>query len=327
MKALVTGATGFTGAHLAKRLYASGTEVRVLVRDRRKVNTTADYRPEIIQGDIRDLEAVENAVKGVDRIFHVAAMFRTAGIADSVYWDVHVSGTEHLLKAALKHGVKRFVHCSTVGVHGHVEAPPADETYRFKPNDIYQKTKLAGELKALAFHKETGLPVAVIRPCAIYGPGDMRLYKLFKLAAAPVVPLLGDGQMIYHMVHVDDLVNGFLLAGEKEAAVGESFIIGGAERKRLNEIMEMILEIQGKTAKIIHLPAAPFQLIGDICERICIPFGIEPPIYRRRVDFFTKTRAFDISKAKNLLGYVPRIPLKEGLRQTTQWYKQKGVLQ
>jgi nucleoside-diphosphate-sugar epimerase len=328
MKALVTGATWFTGSTLAKKLCSQGIEVRVLARDGSKAqNMFAGLDIDIVQGDIADPAAVDKAVRGADKVYHVAAIYRSAGIPDQTYRDVHVKGTENVLNASAKHHVDRVVHCSTVGVHGHIANPPADEQYPFGPGDIYQATKLEGEQKAFEFLDKTGLPISVIRPCAIYGPGDMRLFKLFKLASKKRVLLLGSGKITYHMVYVDDLVDAFILAAEKEKAVGQAFIIGGEERLDLNALIDLIADINGiAPVKTIHLPAKPFQLAGSLVESICIPLRIEPPIYRRRVDFFTKNRAFDISKAKKQLGYSPGVSLRQGLSETARWYREQGVL-
>jgi nucleoside-diphosphate-sugar epimerase len=326
MKVLVTGATGFTGKALALKLNELGWEVRVIVRNPQKVNFPDVAAYEIFAGDIVDEKVVEKAVMGVDIVFHIAAVFREGGLPDQVYHDVHVSATLNLLKAAKKYGVKKFIHCSTGGVHGHIENPPANEGYRYSPEDIYQITKLKGELKAIEFYKETGLPVSVIRPTPIYGPGDMRLLKLFKMAMHPITILLGNGKIFYHLVYIDDLVNGFILASEKDEAVGESFLIGGPNIPNLNELIDTIAETIGSSKTKIHLPALPVQIAGTLCEKVCIPLGVDPPIYRRRVDFFVKSRAFDIAKAKMKLDYMPKVSFKEGIIKTADWYKQKGLL-
>jgi dihydroflavonol-4-reductase len=326
MKILVTGATGFTGHNLSKRLLADGHQVRLLVRSRARVALAADPRLEVQEGDIRDPRAVETAVAGVEKVFNIAAMFRTAGSVDADYHDIHVTGTRHLLEAALRHQVGRFVHCSTVGVHGDVKEGPANEESPFAPADIYQRTKLEGELLAREFAAKNNLALAVVRPTAIDWPGDTRLLKLFRLAVKRIIPVLGSGQIFYHMVYIDDLVAGFLLAGERKEAVGEVFIVGGEGNMTLDQLLGTIARITGASGRIIHLPALPFQLAGSICEKVCIPLGIEPPIYRRRVDFFTKSRTFDISKAKRLLGYRPAVALEEGLRRTATWYREQGLL-
>jgi dihydroflavonol-4-reductase len=327
MKALVTGATGFTGRVLARRLAQDGAQVRVIVRDASRWRPESDQPAiEVIEGDICDQQAVADAMRGIETVFHLAALYRVAGLPDQAYWDVHVTGTANLLEAARGAGVGRFVHCSTVGVHGHVEEPPADETYRVAPADEYQRTKLEGERLALRCQRETGFPVVVIRPTAIYGPGDTRLLKLFRLAAMRPRVILGSGGIYYHMVHVDDLVDGFLLAADTDAAVGEVFIVGGEEVLTLNQLLDRIAVTVGSSGRTLHLPAQPVQLLGSLCEAICRPFGLTPPLYRRRVDFFTKNRAFCIDKAKRVLGYRPKVALQEGLAGTAASYRALGLI-
>jgi nucleoside-diphosphate-sugar epimerase len=326
MKVLVTGGTGFTGHNLSKKLLEDGHEVRLLVRSKERVALEPSERLEVLEGDIRDKKAVENAVDGVSKVFNIAAMFRSAASVDQDYHDIHVKGTQYLLKAALQYGVTRFIHCSTVGVHGDVKEPPATEESPFAPADIYQRTKLEAELWAREFAEKNDIALSVIRPTAIYGPGDMRLLKLFKLAVKGITPVIGTGKIFYHMVYIDDLVQGFLLASEHEKAVGEVFIIGGEENMILDDLLTTISRITNRPEKMVHVPALPFQLAGSLCEKICIPFGIEPPLYRRRVDFFTKSRSFNIAKAKDLIGYTPQYGLHDGLSRTAEWYKEEGLL-
>jgi len=323
---LVTGATGFTGNVLAGKLVASGHRVKVFVRNKSKLTSGHAAEMEVIEGDITDRDKIRDAVAGVDRVFHIAALFRQAGVPDQVYRDVNIGATRDLLIASREAGVSRFVHCSTVGVHGHIEVPPADEEYRLSPSDIYQRTKLEGEQHALKFYRDTGFPVSVIRPGPIYGPGDLRLLKLFKLASRSITPLLGDGNIFFNMAYVKDLADLFILAGEKEEAVGEVFLGAGPENIRLNEVVDIIARLLGRSTRKIHLPVAPFQLAGTVCEKICIPLGIEPPIYRRRVDFFIKSRAFTIDKARNLLGWNPQYNYEKGLAATVDWYQEQNLL-
>lgn len=326
---LVTGASGFTGKHLVQYLCEKKKIVRVIVRDKRKIEDLKHFENlEIIEGDITNSDIINSTMKDVNKVFHVAAIYRTAGISDQVYWDTHVKATELLMHAALDEGVKRFVHTSTVGVHGDIANldSRAHEKSPYSPGDIYQRTKLEAELKVHEFYKEKGLPLTVIRPTAIYGPGDLRLLKMFKIASKFVSPVIGDGEIKYHMVYIDDLIQGFILASEVDEAVGEAFIIGGEEIFTLNELLATISEILNKSKMKIHLPIKPFQMLGTIMEKIFIPLGISPPIYRRRVDFFTKSRAFDISKAKKILNYKPKTPLNEGLLKTAEWYRKQGLL-
>ncbi len=323
---LVTGATGFTGSHLTRALVAGGERVRVIARSVERARRLLPPEIETTIGDISDPAVVTAAMQGVTLVYHLAAAYREAGIPDRRYREVHVESTRLLLDRARAQGVRRFVHCSTVGVHSHIANPPADETWPHAPGDIYQQTKSQGEKLALALAHEGGIPLTVARPTAIYGPGDLRLLKMFRLIARHRFVMLGDGTPFYHLVYVDDLVRGLRLLASHPAAVGEAFILGGPEYRSLNDLAALIAEVVGVSRPRLHLPAWPFQLAGSVCERICVPLGIEPPIYRRRVDFFTKSRAFNIAKARRMLGYEPAMGLDEGLAHTAAWYWEHGYL-
>ena len=325
-RVLVTGATGFTGSHLARHLAQDGEAVRVLARNGAKARASLPESVEIIEGDITDRSAIARAIEGVDVVYHLAAAFREAGLPDSRYREVHVDGTRMLLEAAHAQGVRRFVHVSTIGVHSHIANPPADETWPHTPGDIYQSTKSEGEQTALAFHRQHGLPLSVVRPAGIYGPGDRRLLKLFRPVARGRFIMLGDGEVFFHMVHVRDLVRGIILAAECDEAIGEVFIIAGDEYCTLNDLVSRIARIAGVRPPRWRLPVEPFFAAGALCEAICVPLRIEPIIHRRRVAFFTKSRAFRIDKARRVLGYEPQVALDDGLRETMDWYREEGLL-
>ena len=323
---LVTGGTGFTGSRLVGSLLRDHGRIRVLTRSAARAASVLPAGVEIIEGDIADRATADRATEGCEIVYNLAAAFREPGIPDRRYAEVHVDGTRHLLEASMKHGVRRIVHCSTVGVLSHIEHPPADESWDYAPGDIYQATKAEGEQLALRYAREQGTPVTVARPTPIYGPGDTRLLKLFKLISRRRFVMLGDGEAYFHMVNVDDLVRGLRLMADHPAAAGEVFILGGEEYRTLNEVAAIIAREIGVPAPRWHLPAKPFQMLGTICERICAPLGISPPIYRRRVDFFTKSRAFSIRKAMDVLGYRPKIDLVTGIRETIAWYRGNGDL-
>jgi len=327
VKALVTGASGFTGSYLVKNLLEHGYEVRAFVRPSSRVAELEELGVELATGVLEQAGDVERAVDGVDVVFHIAALYREAGVPDRRYWEVNVEGTRHVLDAALKHGVNRVVHCSTVGVHGHIERPPANEFAPFSPGDVYQVTKLEGEKLAWDYWKREQLPVTVVRPTGIYGPGDMRFAKMYRMIQKGTFVMLGRGDTLYHLTYVEDLVDGIRLAGEVEAAVGQPYILGGEKWTTLREFVNLVAETLGVRPPRWRLPVWPVYLAGFLCEKICIPLGVEPPIYRRRVEFFTKDRAFDISKAKAELGYRPKVDLAEGVRRTAQWYKEHGILE
>lgn len=323
---LVTGGTGFTGSRLVTSLMRDYGRVRVLTRSAARASRALPSGVEIIEGDIADRAVVDRASEGCEVVYNLAAAFREPGISDRRYAEVHVEGTRHLLDAAMKHGVRRIVHCSTVGVLSHIEHPPADEAWDYAPGDVYQATKAEGEKLALSYARDLGAPVTVARPTPIYGPGDTRLLKLFKLISKRRFVMLGKGDVFFHLVHVDDLVRGLRLMADHPDAVGEVFIIGGREYRTLNDVVRLIASEVGVPAPRWSLPAKPFQVLGTMCERICLPLGISPPIYRRRVDFFTKSRAFSIRKAMEVLGYEPEIDLETGIRETIAWYRGNGQL-
>jgi nucleoside-diphosphate-sugar epimerase len=207
-----------------------------------------------------------------------------------------------------------------------VATAPADETAPISPGDIYQATKAEAEALALEFHARRGLGVAVVRPGAIYGPGETRLLKLFRAIARGRYAIVGSGLTFYHPVHVDDLLQGLLLALEHPAAIGQAFIVAGERYVTQRELAELIRSATGGRVLPFRVPARPIQWAGDLVEALCVPFGIEPPLHRRRVDFWTKSRAFSIEKARRLLGYAPQVAIEDGIAATAAWYRQAGWL-
>lgn len=324
--ALVTGGTGFTGGHLARRLARDGCRVRAIARDPEKASPLAAAGVEVVAGDLKDRASLARAAAGCEVVYHIAALYRTEGVPDSEFREVNALGTANMLEAAAGAGVRRFVHCSTVGVHGHVSEIPANEDSPFHPGDIYQETKLEGEKRAREFFRARGLPGVVFRPTGIYGPGDMRFLKLFRHIASGRFRMIGSGKVYYHLTYIDDLVDGILLCGERPEALGNVYILGGERYVTLRELADTIAEALGTRVSRVRIPFAPVYAAAAVCEKICRPLGIEPPIFRRRVDFFRKDRAFDISKARRELGYAPRVDVREGIRRTADWYRAQGLL-
>ena len=326
MRVALTGASGYTGGRLLGALRARGDEVAVLVRPQSVSDRVRSLASRVVEGALGDVAAASRLVEGADAVVHVAAVYRTAGHPDSYYREVNVVGTERLLVAAARTGVRRFVHTSTVGVHGHVERPPADEGAPFAPGDIYQATKAEAERLALDFHRRRGVPVAVVRPGAIYGPGETRLLKLFRAIARGRYAIVGTGRTFYHPVFIDDLVDGFLLALDRPEAVGESFLVCGPSYVAQTDLAALVAKHTGGRVLPFRIPARPIQWAGDLVEAICVPLGLEPPLHRRRVDFWTKSRGFTIEKARRLLGYAPKVDLDEGIARTAAWYREAGWL-
>jgi dihydroflavonol-4-reductase len=326
VRVLVTGATGFTGGHLARSLAAAGRDVHALVRDAGRAGALAADGVVLHTGDIRDADAVAAAMSGVEIVYHIAATYREAGIADAEYRAINATAVRQIVEAAAHAGARRVVHCSTVGVHGDIAHPPANEDAPLRPGDIYQITKLEGERLARDTGARLGIEVTIARPTGIYGPGDRRLLKLFRGVVRGRFPTLGRGEIYYHLTYIDDLVEGFRLCGEHPNAANRTYILAGGEVTTLNELVGLIAEVAGVRAPTLHLPVWPFWLAGAVCEAICVPLGIAPPIYRRRVDFFTKSRAFDITRARTEIGYAPAVGLRDGIARTLEWYRTQGWL-
>jgi nucleoside-diphosphate-sugar epimerase len=323
--ALVTGATGFTGSALAARLVRDGYDVTAFARKSSHVHALESLGVEIRRVDITDAEDVASHMQPFDRVFHLAGSYREEHADKEVFRRVNVDATRHLLEAAGEHGVGRFVHCSTVGVQGAIEAPPANEDYRLRPGDHYQESKLEGEQLALDFFRK-GLPGSVVRPVGIYGPGDRRFLKLFKSVQSGWFVMIGNGRTLYHMTYIDDLVQGFVLVGDSPTALNEVFTIGGPEYTTIEELVRMVAGALGVEPPRWRIPFLPVYAAAWTCEMLCRPLGISPPLYRRRVEFFHLDRAFDISKARRLLGYDPKWSLSAGLTATAEAYRTAGWL-
>jgi nucleoside-diphosphate-sugar epimerase len=281
---------------------------------------------EVHIGDLVDAGAVNAAAAGFDVVYHIAATYREAGQGEAAYTRVNVEGTRHVLEAARAGGVRRVVHCSTGGVHGHIEHPPANEEAPLAPGDVYQRTKLEAEQLAASFGAAHGLEVVITRPIGIYGPGDLRFLKMFRGLARGRFPMLGSGDVFYHLTYISDLVRGFQLCGEVAAAAGRTYILAGPEYTTLSELVGLIAAELRVEPPRVKFPVWPVWLAGAACEAVCIPLGIEPPLFRRRVDFYRKSRAFDTTRARRELGYNPTVLLKAGIHQTADWYRRQGLL-
>lgn len=313
------------GLALARALAGWGYAVRALVREGRPTGPLEAAGVEIVRGDIRDPDACRRAVADRHTVFHLAGVFRHAGISDAEYREVHVDAVRLLVEASAAAGVARFVHCSTVGVHGHVDWDrPADEDAPFNPGDVYQRTKLEGEQTARETAARLGLPLTVVRPGPVYGPGDRRLFKIIGGVARRRFLLLGSGAPHLQVVYIDDLVEAFRLAAETPAAAGRIYIVTGNEAPTLRELVATIAQVARVPAPRVRLPVWPFWLAGALCEAVCVPLGIEPPIFRRRVKFFVNNRWFDTTRARAELGFAPRVPLQEGIRRTLDSYRRLG---
>ncbi len=327
MKILVTGGTGFTGKALVRRLLDLNHQVVALdYQEGLKTEELRQWGAEVVIGSVVDKEVVARCIKGVEVVHHLAAAFRELDVPNSFYREVNVEGTRNVLDAAMKEGVRRFIYCSTCGVHGNVDNPPGDENAPINAADYYQQTKYDAEPLVFEYHKK-GLTSVVLRPAAIYGPGDPeRFYMIFKRVNNGFFPMFGSGQTFYHPLYIDHLVDAFVLAQEDGKGDGEAYLIADEEYVAIEDLVQRTAKALGVEVKVPHFPIAPLMLAGHICEKVCKPFHIKPPIFPRRVDWYRQNRAFDISKAKRDLGYKPDVSLDEGLKRTADWYRAEGYL-
>jgi nucleoside-diphosphate-sugar epimerase len=323
----VTGGTGFTGSRLVEYLIDKGHNILVL--DNQKgilYDHLIKKGANIILGSVTDRETVKKALENVQGVFHLAAAFRQINASRKTYWDVNVEGTRILCEESLKKPLQKFVYCSTQGIHGDIKNPPGSEDSPIVPVDYYQFTKYEGE-KVVKEYAEKGLKSVIIRPTAIYGPGDPeRFLYLFRFAIKGKFYMFGSGKAFYHPVYIDNLCDSFYKAWESDKTHAEAYIIADEEYFTIKELVKKIGESMGIKVKFIHLPFFPLYAAACLCEFIYKPFKKSPPLFRRRVDWFRQNRAFKIDKARQELNYNPRIGIEEGLKKTAKWYKDNNYL-
>jgi nucleoside-diphosphate-sugar epimerase len=327
MRILVTGGTGFTGKALVRRLLDLGHEVVALdYKEGLKTRELREWGAEVVLGSVTDEAVVRQAIQGVEVVHHLAAAFREMNVPDSYYWDVNVQGTRNVLRAAFDQGVRKLIYCSTCGVHGNIDRPPGGEDAPIQPADYYQRTKYEAEPIVREFHQR-GLPSVILRPAAIYGPGDPeRFLMIFRRVARGTFPMFGDGRTLYHPLYIDNLVDAFVLAMADGVGDGEAYLIADDQYLEIEELVKRVGRALDVDVKIPHYPVWPVVAAGHVVEKACRPFGITPPIFPRRVDWYRQNRAFKIDKAKRDLGYQPKVGIDEGLRRTAEWYRQEGYL-
>jgi dihydroflavonol-4-reductase len=329
MKTLITGGTGFIGSRLALRCLEGGDSVLIFGQ----VNTPAEEENRqllescgatVILGSVTDRDRLFEVLQGIDVVYHLAAAQHEANVPNQRFRDVNVTGTENLLEASVAAGVARFVHGSTIGVYGTALDGCLDEQSPVHPDNIYGVTKLAAETRVLAFREE--LPVVIIRIAETYGPGDRRLLKLFKAIQKKVCFTIGSGKNLHHLIYIDDLVEGLCLAGTVKDAVGQVFVLAGKEPLTTAAMLETIARQLGTRIPAFHLPLSMFLAAAILLENTCRPLGIQPPLHRRRLDFFRKSFVFSHEWSAKLLGFTPRIAFEQGVAETARWYKVRGDL-
>jgi nucleoside-diphosphate-sugar epimerase len=327
MTILVTGATGFLGSALVTELVKRKQAVRVLARDEQKARAQFGEAVTIIRGEITDVGQVERVVDGTTIIYHLVGRLYHPNVSAELYHHTHVEGTRILLNACKgQKQLQRIVHCSTTGVHGVTGKTPATENALFAPTNPYEATKLQGELLALKAYQEDSLPVSVVRPGLVYGPGDLHLLGFFSSIKKGLFRVIDGGTALLHPIYIDDMTAAFLLCAEWPEAIGHSYNIAGEHPVTIRKLAMAIAHSLHKELPDGSIPLWLANLASDIFSVVPGMKGENAPLTRSRVQFLTHSRVYDISKAKTELGFAPRVGLEEGMKNTADWYHKHGYL-
>lgn len=325
MKICVTGASGFIGKRLCKHLLACGHETIAMVRSEPQA---ADAYPEGLSfrtGDVRDSDSLAKVFEGCDAVMHLAALFNHPELTAQDYYDVNVQGVENVLNAAKLANVGRVIHCSTVGVASEGPMPYTEKTAYAPPEwDKYETSKCAGEKLAIQYHKDHNYPVVVIRPAQVYGPGDEGKIKFYRMVKKGVI--VNAGKTLKHLIYVDDLCSAFEKAVHIDSGFGEPLIIASPEATPLKELIKIVAATINVPEPKITLPATPITLASWAIEIIFNAMNKKPPVFRRSMNFFTKSVQFDSPRAKEVLGFSAAISTEEGVRETAKWYQEQGFI-
>jgi nucleoside-diphosphate-sugar epimerase len=329
VRLLLTGGSGFIGSRLA--LAARERQLDVVITgqinsdaERSRVEELSRAGITMATGPLQDAEFARHVVAGCDLVIHLAAAQHEANVPDAYFDDVNVGGTRSLLEASRSEGVKRFVHGSTIGVYGSASQGMLDEASPTLPVNVYGRTKLAAEQVVREY--APALETCIVRISETYGPGDFRLLKLFRAIDRGAFMMIGNGQNQRQVMHVNDLIRGLLLATEHPAAVGQTFVMPGHEVMTTRQLVGKVAGALERPVPRLRLPLWPFIAAAAVFETAFKPLGIQPPLHRRRLDFFRKGFVFSTRKAEALLGFIPRISFSEGARETAAWYRAQGLL-
>lgn len=321
MRIFVTGAAGFIGAHFVERALEAGHEVVGLYRSesaprRAYIESLRERGAQLERADVLEPQTFAERLNGCDCVCHFAAAFREARADHDFFHRINVQGAANVARAAAERGVRRFVHCSTAGIYGQRVAGVIDESTPMRPWNSYEQSKLAAENTVKAVAHERGMEYVILRPTAVYGPRDERLLKLFRSVSKGRFPLFGRGEGRRHMIYVTDLADAFLRACTVPSAANHELIVAGPRAVPLHDLLKTLAAVANRRDFGPRLPLRPMLALAALVEDICTRLAIDPPIYRRRMDFYLNDAAFDSSRAQLTLGWRPQIDLAEGLSRT-----------
>lgn len=306
MKALVTGANGFTGSHLVKALEQRGDTVVGLVRKTSDLSRLSNSNIQLVYGDITDRAALETAMQGVDWVFHTAA-YVELGLVDAPRMErINVEGTRTVLEVAKTAGIAKLIYCSTIGVYGDTQGRTIDETFQRQQqgfSSAYDATKYQAQQLVDRFASE-GLPVVSVMPSGIFGADDPHFGPVLQAFLKGRLKVWAGGDRVTGIVHVDDLVAAMLLAAEK-APPGAHYIISTGDLTT-REMFQFLSQETGVPVPR-EVPEPIVRLAGNLLDPIGRIFSWQPPISRERVHYvYDRCVRVDGSKARRELGWQPR---------------------
>jgi nucleoside-diphosphate-sugar epimerase len=319
-KILVTGAGGFIGYNLCLALAGEGHQivgVDLHYPENGLVSDGTYFDANV--GDFRDAAKMKKWLAGVDHVVHLASAHLQISLDPAAYWDINVHSLKPLLKLVQKAGVKRFIHVSSVGVYGNLHELPADEETDCRPQSIYGETKLAGEKEVLAYSREHAFPVVIIRPAWVYGAYCPRTIKLYRTLKKGRFVIIGDGRNLRHPIYIADMIEAVKLCMSNDNAVGSIFLIAGDKALSTRELISDFCSAMELPYPKIRLPYWMGCLIASVAEKTFGAVGKEPPISKRSLEFFDTNNAFNITRARTVLGFEPRVSFADGLKDTRDW--------
>jgi nucleoside-diphosphate-sugar epimerase len=308
MKYFVTGATGFIGGHLVAKLIAHGDQVTCLVRNPDKATNLARQGVTLVKGDVSDRAVMREAMRGVDGVFHLAALYKLGLEFKDQMLAANVEGTRNTLEVALETGVPKIVYTSTIGIFGNTHGRVVDESYRVEMQGLfseYERTKWAAHYEVAVPLQQTGAPIVIVQPGGVTGPGDVSPLNMVYDFYLNRMPLMMGPRAGVTVAHVDDIADGHLLALEK-GRNGESYILAGPAIT-YKQMMEMWQSICGVPAPKVWLPgwtaALSSQLVGGLERVFNLKTALSSEALMTQADY-TYYGAAD--KAKRELGWQPR---------------------
>lgn len=326
MKYLITGATGFIGPHLVRNLAADGHTCRCLVRKDSNTGPLQELGAELIVADITRAETLSGAADGVQRVLHLATLGHMSNytVTESMFEAINVQGALNVMREALRAGVPRVVHCSTVAAMGICRDVPATEQSRCNPHHPYGRSKLKAEREILQMIAKQSLPAVIVRFSMVYGPGDPRdILKLTRLARKGLFPKIGGRPKLTPLIHVADAVQGLLQAAEK-GAIGEVYLLTNRSSLPFDDIRKLIQAALGVRRLPLYVPEWAALTAASLAERIFPIVGRVPPVSRKNIESTLADRVFSIDKAASDLDFCPRIDPAAGLKETVEWYRNQG---